>query len=1106
MSKLAAADRFVVPPDSPLREAHAAVEAFVEAVVGTWGRRSYYDLTLKDHENGLALHNAKPPEARQLVLAAVEQCQHWDRIEEEIRAEFDAAGDGVSPPRREPVWDRRRCAYTVVASLMRRKLPFDRGDIVALVGWVASMPHVSTFTAPVGYLTKAVTRYAESGEVDDELASLLGQMAIKLRNGRDPDTRRHATTIDQLIGDASGDDGDEPEASRRPPPAPGSAGNPAVLSRLKAHLGIGDGGDAEEEMLDPDRFPLRVDSPLAPQHRLLSEYFEDAIAGPGYHRPNPAELAHGEAITGAPDETAASFFLAAAERQINSVIEPELDYQVHGVWQSRHTAAATVALVRATGLPWRRGEAFDAMLFASVNLGEYRQLADQTIEDLVAGAERFAEQSPLTEGERYTLLLLRAGLVNGPLLGSEPEIVMRASRLVGDGARFCLAPGEAWADAVNHEFSSWSKTDRKPWVALFTHLLTANSSRPSKSWLKKAAERVQEIGAKQLAGALARWLPLVAKGRSLRQLGGYAGDTRGAADTMIDENATALRGLLWIVPTLDESEEMTRLVTDVTLSAYKKTPGVGPRAVKVGNAGVYALSQLGTIDAVGQLAVLKVRVKFGTAQKEIEKAFTKTAEALGLPRDEIEEMGVPSYGLTEIGRLEESVGDYRAEIVVTGAAASLNWSDAKDKPLKSVPAKVRKEHADDLKELKQSLKDINALLPAQRDRIDSMFLAERTWPFAAWRERYLNHPLVGPITRRLLWSVDGVPASWQDGAATTVAGEPLEHGETAEIALWHPVGRPVDEVMAWRERLETLAITQPFKQAHREVYLLTAAEENTGTYSNRFAAHVIRQHQFNALCGARGWKNQLRLMVDDECLPPTRQLPAWGLRAEFWVEGIGENYGADTNEAGSYFYLATDQVRFYRAEAAENSAHATGGGYGARAAGPGDGNVNEPLPLSEVPPLVFSEVMRDVDLFVGVASVGNDPTWADGGPGGAHREYWTDYAFGDLSNTANTRKAVLQRLVPRLAIADRCSFSDRFLEVLGELRTYKIHLGSGNILMKPNDQYLCIVPDSRPKSNPGDLYLPFEGDRTLSIILSKALLLAADKKIKDPTILQQINR
>ena len=44
-----------------------------------------------------------------------------------------------------------------------------------------------------------------------------------------------------------------------------------------------------------------------------------------------------------------------------------------------------------------------------------------------------------------------------------------------------------------------------------------------------------------------------------------------------------------------------------------------------------------------------------------------------------------------------------------------------------------------------------------------------------------------------------------------------------------------------------------------------------------------------------------------------------------------------------------------------------------------------PITLEQVPPLIFSEIMRDVDLFVGVASVGNDPTWAAGGPDGRHR-------------------------------------------------------------------------------------------------------------------------
>ena len=58
--------------------------------------------------------------------------------------------------------------------------------------------------------------------------------------------------------------------------------------------------------------------------------------------------------------------------------------------------------------------------------------------------------------------------------------------------------------------------------------------------------------------------------------------------------------------------------------------------------------------------------------------------------------------------------------------------------------------------------------------------------------------------------------------------------------------------------------------------------------------------------------------------------------------------------------------------------------------------------------------------------------------------------------------------------------------------------------MEPNDQYLCIVAKQSGNAKSGKLFLPFEGDNTMSIILSKAFLLADDKKIKDPTIVNQI--
>ncbi|WP_246425508.1 DUF4132 domain-containing protein [Streptomonospora nanhaiensis] len=500
--------------------------------------------------------------------------------------------------------------------------------------------------------------------------------------------------------------------------------------------------------------------------------------------------------------------------------------------------------------------------------------------------------------------------------------------------------------------------------------------------------------------------------------------------------------------------------------------------------------------ALAELARLATRVTYKSTLKLVEAGLEARALALGLGRDEIEELAVPAYGLTEVGRRVEHLGGARAELLVDGRRAELRWFSAAGAPVKSVPAAVRRDHADTLKELKADAKAAAAMLTAVAKRLDRSFLTDRAWPAAAWRERYLDHPLVGTLARRLIWTVDGTPCAYADGALRGLAGE--EVAPRGEVRLWHPVGRPVEEVMAWRERLERERVTQPFKQAHREVYLLTEAERRTGTYSNRFAGHILRQYPFRSLAAERGWRDpQLRICHHDCAYPPAmRDLPEWGIRAEYWVRGDGSLSDAPTTGSGAYEFLAADQVRFYPIDAPHTEfSTMDDGGFAGRGA-------DAALPLAEVPPQVFSEVLRDVDLFVGVTGVGNDPTWQDGGPGGRYREYWSSYSFGDLSETARTRHDLLARLLPRLAVGDRCRVEGRFLHVRGDLHTYRIHLGSGNILMDPGDRYLCIVPDSTPAAP--DTYLPFDGDRVLSLILSKALLLAEDTRITDPTILSQI--
>lgn len=165
-----------------------------------------------------------------------------------------------------------------------------------------------------------------------------------------------------------------------------------------------------------------------------------------------------------------------------------------------------------------------------------------------------------------------------------------------------------------------------------------------------------------------------------------------------------------------------------------------------------------------------------------------------------------------------------------------------------------------------------------------------------------------------------------------------------------------------------------------------------------------------------------------------------------------------------------------------------------------DGKTWQPARIIDVPPLVFTEAMRDVDLFVGVTSIATDPQWADRGED-RFSMYWHRTAVAELTPSAQVRRDALARLLPRMAIADRVDLAERYLRVRGNLRAYRIHLGSGNIMMEPDDRYLCIVA---ARSQTGRLHLPFDDDPMLATILSKAIMLAADDRITDPTVLSQL--
>ena len=677
--------------------------------------------------------------------------------------------------------------------------------------------------------------------------------------------------------------------------------------------------------------------------------------------------------------------------------------------------------------------------------------------------------------KRIRTRLEKAGAKLGIELAATADGTVAAiDRLRGD-----VDDAEPWAEAWLERLSTADDAHVAHWHVLARHCLDNNASRPSARWTKQAGPLLTAVGDDAFRETMLDVLPRLAEPRREKADDVDPDDwNHWFEPSAFDEgNVRLLKGFLWLCGRYVDADVCT-LLRRVAVIGYKKVYGIGMRNAKIANAAAVTLAGMPGDTGVKELSILRATTRYNPARVNIDRVFDKLAAERGLTPDELAEVSTPDYGLSDIGTWEGVIGEFTARLTLAGVGKSVLAWQRDGKVQKSVPAAVKAEHADALKTLKRRVKEIDTATRAHARRIEQGYLTGRRHTRDEWLERLIDHRLIGHLGRKLVWQVeDGQRrfAVMHDGDRLVGAdGETATVTKAATVSLWHPSLATLEEVVHWRRRIVERGITQPFKQAHREVYLLTDAERATADHSLRFANHILYHSQFHALATQRDW-HQLRggAWEGGRENEATRALPAHGLGVVFDAEGA-EAYG--DSGSGIFQCVGTGAVRFYRDHA--------------------------PVALASIDPLVFSEVMRDVDLFVGVSGVANDPEWQareERGHGGL-AGYWRDNAFGELGEQAKTRHAVLESLIPQLTIGERLRLEERFLIVEGTRRTYRIHLGSSNILMTPNDQYLCIVA-ARPKTS---IMLPFEGDRTLSLILSKAFLLATDTKITDPTILSQI--
>ncbi|MEM6802220.1 MAG: DUF4132 domain-containing protein [Bacteroidota bacterium] len=532
----------------------------------------------------------------------------------------------------------------------------------------------------------------------------------------------------------------------------------------------------------------------------------------------------------------------------------------------------------------------------------------------------------------------------------------------------------------------------------------------------------------------------------------------------IGDKVVAFRIFVWLMHQIGTPNQYS-ILSKLAEKCFTKIPRVGPISRKLGDLVLRILYESETIEGLGILLSLKSRAKYPVFREALGVSIRRAINYTKLDPNEVEDYFIDDYGLVD-GEVIYEFGDFSSKLEIDGqSSVQLRWFKKDGTTQKSVPTKVKSAYPAELKLWKAKHKDIKKALSGQKQRIEGFWRKNKQWEYANWEKYILKHELIRFISRSLIWQFETPKgtklAIWKNGCLVNTSASNVEDISDSTVSLWHPCHSDLTTVESWRAYLLEREIKQAFKQAFREIYLLTDAEITSSSFSNRFLNHVVRHHKFAALAKQRTWTYANVYAQHD----PFIEYPEYKIKASLDLES-------------DYDYARTGRVHFR------------------------DTSSNKAMLMEEVPEIIFSETMRDVDLFVGVCSIGIEEEWHHN----QYMNYWRNYSTADLSETAKTRRSVLVNMLPKLKISNQCELMEKYLKVKGKVRTYKIHLGSGNILMEPNDQYLCIVPDRSRKGSADGVFLPFDDDLIFSIILSKAFLLAEDDKIKDKVILNQIHK
>ena len=363
------------------------------------------------------------------------------------------------------------------------------------------------------------------------------------------------------------------------------------------------------------------------------------------------------------------------------------------------------------------------------------------------------------------------------------------------------------------------------------------------------------------------------------------------------------------------------------------------------------------------------------------------------------------------------------------------------KELKSLPTKLKKD------KYIEAIKEVHKNLKEQYRRSRKMLeeaMEDGTEFYGYEIENLMTNPVIAPILKSLVFKMDKNLGYYVDKKLKSVNKKSVAVKDDSLLKIAHCFDLfESGDWASYQKDIFDRELKQPFKQVFRELYVKTADEKGRDK-SLRYAGHQVQPTKTVALLKTRRW------IIDGQ----------EGLEKVYYKENIIAKIFAlaDWFSPADIEAPTLEEVQFF------------------------DRKTFKPILIDDVPDLIFTEVMRDIDLVVSVAHIG------DVDPEASH-------------STIEMRKAIVE-FNCKLFKLKNVKFTENHVLIKGERAEYSIHLGSGLIHQKAGSAINVLPVHSQHR---GRVFLPFiDDDPKTAEIMAKVILFAQDEKIKDVFILEQI--